>query len=548
MICSAAFGQEAVKVDLTNPNSTLYTHIYFLMPDSYDLDKASTTIKGLPKAEAQDKAKKIKAILDGNGLIVDFSEVPIDPKYIDTVNFGMRTQEQNKHRYVPFPVRMPKIYIEKSGSKWYYSEETLSNVDALYKKTFPFDLSRLNEKFPKFFHEIVLGVPIWKPVWALIIFIICVIMYYVLEPLFFSILKFLQKYLFKGFNFSENSLTILHELARPLVFLVIIRFLRRTLPLLQLVEWNAFLVTGLRIAETIFWIFVVLKLAKLILNYYYEKEGANRSRLDKQLAPILSKLIQGLIVFIGVLNILTVLGVDPTTVLTGASIGGIAVAFAAQDSVKNFIGTVVIFMDKPFQIDDWVAFGGVEGAVEKVGFRSTIIRAADTTVFQIPNSKISEADINNVGLRIYRRYKTELGVRYDTPPELIEAFIEGIKKIIALHPSTKSQAYNVDFIAFGDSSLKILVNVYFKGLDWGQEQESKHILHMAILKLAAALGVQFAFPSSTLMIEELPGQVSTAPKYVIDKKEIDKRTDDIMKDFERRDLSMDPNSSTERGG
>ena len=285
-----------------------------------------------------------------------------------------------------------------------------------------------------------------------------------------------------------------------------------------------------------------------MLDYYYEREGASRSRLDKQLAPILSKLIQGFIIFIGVLNILTVFGVDPTTVLTGASIGGIAVAFAAQDSVKNFIGTVVIFLDKPFQIDDWVSFSGVEGAVEKVGFRSTIIRGADTTVFQVPNSKISEADINNVGLRIYRRYKTELGVRYDTPPELIEAFIEGIKKIIALHPSTKSQAYNVDFIAFGDSSLKILVNVYFKGLDWGQEQESKHILHMAIIKLAAALGVQFAFPSSTLMIEELPGQVSGAPKYVTDKKETDKRTDEVMKDFENRDLMMDPNASTERGG
>lgn len=547
-ISSFVYGQQEVKVDLRNPNSTLYTHIYFLMPDSYDLDKSASTIRGLTKAEAQDKAKKIKAILDGNGLIVDFAEVPITPKYIDTVNFGMRTQEQNKHRYVPFPVRMPEVYIERVGSSWYYSAETVSKVDALYKKTFPFDLSRLNEKYPKFFHETVLGIAVWKPLWALVIFIICIIMYYALEPLFFSILKFLQKYLLKGFNFSENSLTILHELARPLVFLVIVRFLRRAFPLLQLAEWNAFLVTGLRIAETIFWIFVVLKLAKFILNYYYEKEGANRSRLDKQLAPILSKLIQGLIVLIGFFNILTVFGVDPATVLTGASIGGIAVAFAAQDSVKNFIGTVVIFMDKPFQIDDWVAFGGVEGAVEKVGFRSTIIRAADTTVFQIPNSKISEADINNIGLRVYRRYKTELGVRYDTPPELIESFIDGIKRIIALHPSTKSQAYNVDFIAFGDSSLKILVNVYFKGLDWGQEQESKHILHMAILKLAAVLGVEFAFPSSTLMIEELPGQASGAPKYMTDEKETDKKVEKLMDSFTHKDLAMDPNASTERGG
>jgi len=258
--------------------------------------------------------------------------------------------------------------------------------------------------------------------------------------------------------------------------------------------------------------------------------------------------VQFVVVLIGFLHILTVFGVDPTTVLAGASIGGIAVAFAAQDSVKNFIGTMVIFMDKPFQLDDWISFGSVEGAVEKVGLRSTVIRASDTTVYQVPNSKISEAEINNIGLRIYRRYRTELGIRYDTPPVLIDAFIAGIKKIIAIHPSTKSQAYNVDFSSFGESSLKIMVNVYFKGLDWGQEQESKHILHMAIVKLAATIGVDFAFPSSTLMIEQLPGQVSNGPKYMTDKKEVDKKIEELMDSFTKNDLVMDPNASTERGG
>ena len=218
------FGQQEVKVDLRNPNSTLYTHIYFLMPDSYDLDKAASTIRGLPKDQAREKAKKIKQIMDGNGLIVDFAKIPIDPNYTDTVNFGMRTQEQNKHRYVPFPIRLPKVYIEKIGNNWYYSQETLAQVDALYEKTFPYDLSGLNDRFPRFFQTSVLGVSIWKPLLALFMLIVSVIMYYVLEPLFFSALKFLQKNLFKGF-FSTNSMGILRELARPIVLLVIVRFL-----------------------------------------------------------------------------------------------------------------------------------------------------------------------------------------------------------------------------------------------------------------------------------------------------------------------------------
>ena len=317
---------------------------------------------------------------------------------------------------------------------------------------------------------------------------------------------------------------------------------------MQMVKLNALMLTGLKIAETVFWIFVVLRLLKVVLSFYHEHKAEEKTKLDRQLAPILNKVMQGIVVLIGFLHILTLFGVDPGTVLAGASIGGVAVAFAAQDSVKNLIGTMVIFLDKPFQLDDWIEFGGVEGSVERVGFRSTKIRGADTTLFQVPNSKISEADINNKGLRVFRRYTTEVGVRYDTPPELMEAFIEGIKKLIALHPSTKSQSYNVDFISFGSSSLNIMINVYFKGLDWGQEQESKHILHMGIVRLAASLGVQFAFPSTTMMIEQFPGQESLAPKYMTDKAAIDKQIKIISDDFDDREHRMDPNASSLPGG
>ena len=164
----------------------------------------------------------------------------------------------------------------------------------------------------------------------------------------------------------------------------------------------------------------------------------------------------------------------------------------------------MIFVDKPFHIGDWIEAGEVVGTVETVGFRSTTVRAADTSVYQIPNSALSEMVVNNKGLRAYRRYTTNLGVRYDTPPELIDAFVVGVRKIIEFHPDTRDEAFNVEFNGFGDSALLIMVNVYFTVLDWNKEQASKHSLHMAILKLAAELGVEFAFPSTTVMIEQFP--------------------------------------------
>ncbi|MCP4882728.1 MAG: mechanosensitive ion channel family protein [Flavobacteriales bacterium] len=546
-ISLSSFAQKVQKVNLSNPNATLYTHVYFLMPEHYDIAKSARTVKGLKAGEAQFVAKRIKEIFDGNGLILDFSKVPIDANYIDTVNFGVRTLEHNANRYAPFPVRLPGVYIEKSGKNWYFSQETVDNLDKIYKKTFPIEFSWFNKRFPEFFQTAVNGVLIWKPIAAVITLIICVILFYILEPIMFFILRLFQRIFFRKIS-DGRTMTILHELAKPIVFIVIIRFINKVLPSFQMAKLNALLLTGLRIAETVFWIFVILKLLKVVLNFYHEHNPEEKTKLDRQLAPILNKVLQGIVVLIGFLHILTLFGVDPTTVLAGASIGGVAVAFAAQDSVKNLIGTMVIFLDKPFQLDDWIQFAGVEGSVEKVGFRSTQIRAADTTLFQVPNSKISEADINNKGLRVFRRYTTEVGVRYDTPPDLIEAFIVGIKKLIALHPSTKSQSYNVDLISFGASSLNIMVNVYFKGLDWGQEQESKHILHLGIVRLAATLGVQFAFPSTTMMIEEFPGKESLAPIYMKDKTEIDKQLKKILDEFDDRDHKMDPNASSLRGG
>jgi MscS family membrane protein len=230
---------------------------------------------------------------------------------------------------------------------------------------------------------------------------------------------------------------------------------------------------------------------------------------------------------------LTIFGADVRTVIAGASIGGLAVALASQDTVKNLIGTFMIFLDKPFQIGDWIVGGGVEGTVEEVGFRSSRIRAADTSIFTIPNSKLSEIVINNKGLRKYRRYKTVLGIRYDTPPELIEAFVKGVRQIIEVHPETLTESYNVEFTGFGDSALQVLVNTYFLSLEWGVEQSSKHRLHIAIVKLAKALGVDFAFPSQTLMIEQFPEKKATDMQYEVAEEKINAAMASVLDAFKK---------------
>ena len=537
-----SFAQGTVKVDLRNPNATLYTHIYFLMPDSYNVAKASTTIRGLSKKEANEKAIKIKAVLDGMGLVIDFTGVPTNANYLDTVLVSSQRIEKSLHRYAPFPIRLPDVYVEKIGTRWYYSKRTIEQIDAIYDRLFPSQLAWLGQKFPGFFKATVLGVLIWQPIAFVLLIIITVLLFYILRPIVLFLLKKIVK-LFERKR-SYQSFEILHELTRPIVFILLVRFIQRIFPSLQLLNLNSFVIIGLKVAETIFWVMIVLTFIKLFVSLYNDINKDSRSRLDRQLAPIVNKFINGIIVLFGFFKILTIFGVNPTTVLAGASIGGIALAFAAQDSVKNLIGTLNIFLDKPFHIGDWVVIGGIEGTVEYVGIRSTRVRAADTSIFQIPNSKVSEMEINNKGLRLYRRYQTDLGIRYDTPPELIEAFVQGIRKIIIEHPDARSESFNVEFTGFGESALEIMVNVFFKKLDWGDEQSSRHRLHISIVKLAAALGVEFAFPSSTLMIEQMPGQESLAVKYNTDKKFIDSKIESVLEEFKEVDHTVDSNASS----
>lgn len=520
LFSSSLSAQNIVKVDLSNPNATISTHLYFLQPNSYAPEKSAATIYGFDSIERQDIAIKLKKIMDGKGLKVDFSKLPTDKMFSDTITTKGRNQ------YVLFPNKMPWIYLEKIDDNWYYSEETSSKVLALYKSMYPWYTVKLQQITAEIGHRTLFNIELWQYLGLLILIAISFGLFYALRKIVFLILNKSQHLVINISN--EEIKSSLKKLTRPVVLLILMAFIKNRLPSLVLhIDVNNFLLLAINIMAIVFWIYVFMKLVLVIMSIYAKYADSTDSKLDDQLVPVLRNFLMGMVIFLGFLKLLTLFGVDPVTVIAGASIGGIAIALASQDTVKNFIGTIMIFVDKPFHIGDWIEAGTVIGTVETVGFRSTTVRAADTTIFQIPNSQLSEMVVNNKGLRSFRRYTTNLGIRYDTPPELIEAFVQGIRRIIELDPATRTEEYNVEFAGFADSSLSILVNVYFVNLDWSNEQSSKHKLHMKILKLASSLGVGFAFPSSTLMIEQFPEKPLFDINYNMDENRIQKILDDI---------------------
>ena len=525
-ITSIVSAQQAPKVDLSTPKATVYTHIYFLQNNSYNPKSAAETIKGLAEKEAIKAAIKIKRILDGKGLKIDFNRIPADSSFKDTLGYDVVS------KYIIFPERMPLISVEKVGDNWYYSTETIQNIDALYAEVFPWYIEKIQDIIPGAGHKKVFSIELWQYVTFLLLLICAVLIFIISKKITFFLFRRIL------FNYIKNKLgdinVALKKLAHPISLLIALELISKVLPSLQLgLEVNKLIFIAVNVSAIIFWVYVFLKIAQVLVSFYHRYTEKTEGKLDDQLIPILRNFLNVVIIVIGGFRMLVQFGVDTTTILAGASIGGLALAFASQDTVKNLIGTVMIFVDKPFHIGDWISAGEVVGTVEEVGFRSTRIRAADTTVFQIPNSKLSELVINNSGLRLYRRYNTSLGIRYDTPPELIEAFVKGVREIIIAHPDTKSDAYNVEFNGFGDSALLILVNMYLKDLAWGTEQKSRHQIHMAIVRLAKELGVDFAFPSTTVMIEQFPEKKSLEPIYNSDEKRINEGVEKIVSDFKK---------------
>ena len=254
-------------------------------------------------------------------------------------------------------------------------------------------------------------------------------------------------------------------------------------------------------AYSIVWL--AYRLIDVLIDWLDSKAAETETKLDDQLIPLLRKTLKVFTAVIGTIFILQNFNVDVGSLLAGLGLGGLAFALAAKDTVANFFGSLVIFIDKPFQIGDWVVIGGVEGVVEEVGFRTTKVRTFYNSLVTVPNAQMTNVSIDNYGMRQYRRYKTNLGLTYDTPPEKVQAFCEGVRAIIAGLPGMRKDYYLVEFREFGATSLDIFLYCFMEVPDWNAELRTRTNLNLEIMRLAENLGVSFAFPTQTIHVETM---------------------------------------------
>jgi MscS family membrane protein len=256
------------------------------------------------------------------------------------------------------------------------------------------------------------------------------------------------------------------------------------------------------IATWVAWLGSLLLAELVILSPRIEEDSLNAQllRLTARIAGIVLGLV---IIFYGASQI----GIPLVGVLAGVGVGGLAIALAAQDSLKNLLGSLMIFMDQPYKPGQRIIVEGHDGFVEQIGLRSTKIRMLDGALTAIPNERMASLDIENIGRRNFIRRQTSITITSATPPDKIEKAISIIKEILDDHEGMRPELPpRVFFNEFNPDSLNILVSYWYHPPRRWKALAFDERVNLEIVRRFTAEGIEFALPNSTTYLSQGDGK------------------------------------------
>jgi MscS family membrane protein len=248
-------------------------------------------------------------------------------------------------------------------------------------------------------------------------------------------------------------------------------------------------------------VWATYRLVDVFCSYLDERAAQTESKFDDMLVPLLRRTLRVLVLLLGGIFLVVQAGGDLWSVIAGLSVGSLALGFAARDSIENLFGTFTVLLDKPFQLGDLIKLSDVEGSVEQVGLRSTRVRTAVDSVVTVPNRRFISDSVENLGARRGRRLRAVLSLTCDTSSERVEAYCEGMRELLRRHPNVDKTRYFVTLLALGASSVDVELVCFVETEDVATEFRERHRLLSAARLLADEIGVQFAFPTQTLILQ-----------------------------------------------
>ncbi|MCB1216722.1 mechanosensitive ion channel family protein [bacterium] len=254
--------------------------------------------------------------------------------------------------------------------------------------------------------------------------------------------------------------------------------------------WQVYLSCALAYAA-----WLVIKTVEFVIRSLAWRAGRGGRNDQLQVLTLLRDLLRVALIIVAVIFGVQIWGYNATTLLAGVGIGGLAVAFAAQDFIANILGTMVVWSDRPYKVGDHVILDGVEGMVEDIGVRSTRIRMFDRTLVSVPNKAAANEKVFNIAAMNKRRIRFTIGLTYDTTPEEIQQAIETVLELISANEEIEPETFWAWFTEFNSYSQDIVVQCFTRSNDFQDFMRIRHGLLLDIRRRFNALGLEFAFPT-----------------------------------------------------
>jgi MscS family membrane protein len=441
-------------------------------------------------------------------------------------------------------ITITKVEGGDRNEEFLFSAETVNRMSEFYGKVkhlpylkgsgggADYTIPWREKMFPAWSMKLFAGVFVWQWIGILVSFVIGLILKYISKLIFFLILKITHK---TGIGWDDKIIVAINKpggylLGISVLFLYLYSSdISGKLFTILLFIFKSFL--------SFSFVYLIYNISDLIVSVFTGYISKKNNPLGDQLIPLLGKTIKVTLLVMAVLISIQNLGINVVSILAGLGIGGLAIALAAKDTAANLFGSAMIFLDRPFKVGDHILTNSVEGIVEEVGFRSTLLRTFNDSLVSIPNSIVANSNIDNMGARRSRRTNVTLNVEYGTSPEKMEAFLEGIKNIIKKHPQIQKDNYLVAFKAFASSSLDVWIHFYASVEGTAQSLDLNQNIFIEIMYLGKELDVKFAFPTQTIHVDSIAEK--TAQQIPIEKTITE--FSDIVKDFKEDGKFSRPN-------
>ncbi|CAH0536297.1 mechanosensitive ion channel family protein [Vibrio marisflavi] len=235
-----------------------------------------------------------------------------------------------------------------------------------------------------------------------------------------------------------------------------------------------------------------------------EKYVLSQKKRDETTVQAIAKVTRLIFLVIGALTIMQSFGLSLSGLLTFGGVGGLIVGLAAKDLLANFFGGLMIYFDRPFKVGDWIRSPDrqIEGTVERIGWRMTIVRTFDKRPLYVPNSVFSSIVVENPSRMLNRRIYENIGIRYEDSAHVANV-VSGIKSMLEKHPDIDTnQTLIVNFNQFGPSTLDIMIYTFTKTVNWIRFHEVKQDVMLKVLDVVHENGADIAFPTQTIKLDK----------------------------------------------